>query len=176
MSVLVVGLSHRTAPVPVLERVTVAEPDLSKVLGQLLAAPSVSEAMVLSTCNRVEVYAVVESFHGGMSEVVDVLAQHAQVDAQSLYEHFYVHYAAAAVEHLFSVAAGLDSMVVGESQILGQLRGAQPDPDLPEHLALADHHGVQAAGDREQVRDGAVLVVHVEVGSELVEVDTGPPG
>ena len=97
MSLLVVGLSHRTAPVPVLERVTVAEPNLPKVLGQLLAAPSVSEAMVLSTCNRVEVYAVVESFHGGMSEVVDVLAQHAQIEPQSLYEHFYVHYAAAAV-------------------------------------------------------------------------------
>ncbi|GLZ30706.1 glutamyl-tRNA reductase [Lentzea sp. NBRC 105346] len=124
MSVLVVGLSHRTAPVPVLERVTVAEPDLPKVLEQLLQSASVSEAMVLSTCNRVEVYAVVETFHGGMSEVVDTLARHAQVDANTLYEHFYVHYAAAAVEHLFSVAAGLDSMVVGESQIIGQLRHA----------------------------------------------------
>jgi len=145
MSLLVVGLSHRTAPVPVLERVTVAEPNLPKVLGQLLAAPSVSEAMVLSTCNRVEVYAVVESFHGGMSEVVDVLAQHAQVDANSLYEHFYVHYAAAAVEHLFSVAAGLDSMVVGESQILGQLRGAYAAADEAGTVGRTVHELTQNA-------------------------------
>ena len=77
MSVLVVGLSHRTTPVPVLERAAVADSDLGKVLDQLLKAPSVSEAVLLSTCNRVEVYAVVETFHGGMNEVVEVLARQA---------------------------------------------------------------------------------------------------
>ncbi|TWP47750.1 glutamyl-tRNA reductase [Lentzea tibetensis] len=145
MSVLVVGLSHRTAPVPVLERVTVAAPDLPKVLDQLLKSPSVSEAMVLSTCNRVEVYAVVETFHGGMSEVVDVLARHAQVEPAALYENFYVHYAAAAVEHFFSVAAGLDSMVVGETQIIGQLRGAYAAADEAGTVGKTMHELTQNA-------------------------------
>ncbi|WP_199441630.1 glutamyl-tRNA reductase [Umezawaea beigongshangensis] len=129
MSVLAVGLSHRTTPVPVLERVTVAESQLGKVLDRLLGSDGVSEALVLSTCNRVEVYAVVETFHGGVNEVVDVLAEHAGVEPADLFDHLYVHYAAAAVEHLFSVAGGLDSMVVGESQILGQLRSAYGTAD-----------------------------------------------
>lgn len=129
MSVLVVGLSHRTAPVPVLERVTVAEPDLGKVLDELLRCPGVSEAMLLSTCNRVEVYAVVETFHGGMNDVVGVLAAQAGAEPTELFEYLYVHYAAAAVEHVFRVAGGLDSMVVGEAQILGQLRSAYTTAD-----------------------------------------------
>jgi glutamyl-tRNA reductase len=133
MSVLVVGLSHRTTPVPVLERVAVADADRGKVLDQLLKAPSVSEAVLLSTCNRVEVYAVVETFHGGMNEVVEVLARQAGAEPADLFEHLYVHYSAAAVEHLFSVAGGLDSMVVGEAQILGQLRNS---------YNAADEHGV----------------------------------
>lgn len=122
MSLLVVGLSHHTAPVRVLERVTVAPGDTAKVLEELNRADNVAEAMVLSTCNRVEVYAVVETFHGGMAEITRVLAEHAETDVADLSGHFYVHYAGAAVEHVFSVAAGLDSMAVGESQILGQLR------------------------------------------------------
>lgn len=124
MNLLVVGLSHRTAPVQVLERAAVAAEDNGKVLEELIRAADVNEAMVLSTCNRVEVYAVVESFHGGMAEVAGVLAAHAESDIAGLAEHLYVHYAGAAVEHVFSVAAGLDSMAVGESQILGQLRTA----------------------------------------------------
>ena len=124
MSLLVVGLSHRTAPVPVLERATVPAEDAGKFLAELMKSSNVAEAMLLSTCNRVEVYAVVETFHGGMAEVIGALARHAGSDVDGLADHLYVHYAAAAVEHAFSVAAGLDSMVVGESQILGQLRAA----------------------------------------------------
>jgi glutamyl-tRNA reductase len=124
MSVLAVGLSHRTADLRVLERVTVAADETGKVLDELLGRPSVSEAVLVCTCNRVEVYAVVEAFHAGLADVVHVLARHSGVDAAALYEHLYVHYASAAAEHLFTVAAGLDSMVVGESQILGQVRSA----------------------------------------------------
>lgn len=124
MSLLVVGLSHRTAPVRVLERATVAAEDLAKVLEELVRADNVAEALVLSTCNRVEVYAVVETFHGGMAEVAGVLAGQTGTEVGGLAEHLYVHYAGAAVEHVFTVAAGLDSMAVGESQILGQLRAA----------------------------------------------------
>lgn len=145
MSVLVVGLSHRTTPVPVLERVAVADADRGKVLDQLLAAPSVSEAVLLSTCNRVEVYAVVETFHGGMNEVVEVLARQAGTEPVELFEHLYVHYSAAAVEHLFSVAGGLDSMVVGEAQILGQLRAAYNAADTAGVVGRTLHELVQQA-------------------------------
>ncbi len=124
MSLLVVGLSHRSAPVDVLERVAVSCTDAGKVLHQLLEREHVVEALLLSTCNRVEVYAVVTTFHDGLADITDVLAHQCAMTLDELSEHLYVHYAAAGVEHLFSVAAGLDSMVVGEPQILGQLRTA----------------------------------------------------
>ncbi|GAA4867147.1 glutamyl-tRNA reductase [Actinomycetospora straminea] len=124
MSLLLVGVSHRTAEVPVLERVAVSGDDTRKVLDDLLTGEHVTEAMLVSTCNRVEIYAVVETFHGGLTEVTDVLARHAHAEVSDLTDHLYVHYAGSAVEHLFSVAAGLDSMVVGEAQILGQLRAS----------------------------------------------------
>jgi glutamyl-tRNA reductase len=124
MSLLLVGVSHRTAEVPVLERVAVSADDTRKVLDDLLTGEHVTEAMLVSTCNRVEIYAVVETFHGGLTEVSSVLARHAHAEVSDLTDHLYVHYAGSAVEHLFSVAAGLDSMVVGEAQILGQLRSS----------------------------------------------------
>ncbi len=124
MSMLVVGLSHRTASVPVLESVTVAPGELAGVLASLVRSPQVAEAMVLSTCNRVEIYAEVDRFHGGVHDVSELLARRAGTDVVSLDPHLYVHYEDAAAGHLFAVAAGLDSMVVGEAQILGQLRTA----------------------------------------------------
>jgi glutamyl-tRNA reductase len=124
MSVLAVGISHRTADLRVLERTAVSGDEFGKVLGELMGGPSVSEAVLVSTCNRVEVYAVVDGFHAGLAEIVSVLARQSGVDAAGLYDHLYVHYASAAAEHLFRVAAGLDSMVVGEAQILGQVRAA----------------------------------------------------
>ncbi|TVT48819.1 glutamyl-tRNA reductase [Amycolatopsis rhizosphaerae] len=124
MSVLAVGLSYRTADLRTLERVAVGAEEFGKVLHQLQQAPHVNEAMLVSSCNRVEVYAVVETFHGGLAEVSEVLAQHAGCEVGELYDNLYVHYAGAAVEHIFSVASGLDSMVVGETQILGQIRNA----------------------------------------------------
>ncbi|WP_037077127.1 glutamyl-tRNA reductase [Pseudonocardia spinosispora] len=124
MSVLVVGLSHRSAPVEVLERASVSSEDTPKLLDELTRTGGVGEAVLLSTCNRVEVYAVVETFHGGLADVSGVLARHAGLDVSELSSYLYVHYAASAVEHLFAVAAGLDSMVIGEAQILGQLRTA----------------------------------------------------
>jgi glutamyl-tRNA reductase len=124
VNLLVVGASYRTAPVGTLERLAVPEPDVTGVLGRLVAQPYVGEAVVLSTCNRVEVYASVSGFHGGLSDVCAVLAEQSGMPAAELARHLYVHYDAAAVEHAFRVAAGLDSMVVGEAQILGQLRDA----------------------------------------------------
>lgn len=124
MSVLAVGISHRTADMRMLERATVQADEIGKVLDELLRCPNVTEVVLVSTCNRVEVYAVVEAFHAGLADIVAVLARHAGVDTAALYEYLYVHYAAAAAEHLFRVAAGLDSMVIGEAQALGQIRAA----------------------------------------------------
>lgn len=124
MSVLVVGLSFRTAPVPVLERASIVADDLPKVLGELHADESISEVLVVSTCNRVEVFADVARFHPAVTEITNVLARHAGLPVAELGEHLYVHFAEAAVEHMMAVASGLDSMVVGESQVLGQLRKA----------------------------------------------------
>jgi glutamyl-tRNA reductase len=124
MNLLAVGLSHRTAPFAVLERAAVGADDLPKLLDELLGCENVAEALLLSTCNRVEVYAVVESFHGGLADVSAVLARHGGWDVDDLAGHLFVHHEASAVEHLFLVAAGMDSMVVGEAQILGQLRAA----------------------------------------------------
>lgn len=124
MNLLVVGASYRTAPVATLERLAVAATDLPRVLARLVAQPYVNEAVVVSTCNRVEVYAAVSGFHGGLGDVCAVLAEQAGIAPNDLAGNLYVHYERAAVDHVFRVAAGLDSMVVGEAQILGQLRDA----------------------------------------------------
>lgn len=145
MSLVVVGLSHRSAPVGVLERVALPAADADKVLGQLLEREHVTEALLLSTCNRVEVYAVVVTFHGGLADITDVLARQSAVALDELSDHLYVHYAAAGVEHLFSVAAGLDSMVVGEPQILGQLRTAYAGAEQAGTIGRTLHEVVQQA-------------------------------
>jgi glutamyl-tRNA reductase len=124
VNLLVVGASYRTAGVGTLEPLTVADADLPAMLHRLVAQPYVAEAVVVSTCNRVEVYASVTGFHGGLGDVCAVLAEQAGASAADLAPHLYVHYDDAAVRHCFRVAAGLESMVIGEAQILGQLRDA----------------------------------------------------
>jgi glutamyl-tRNA reductase len=124
VSVLLFGVSHRSAPVSVLEQLSTDESDQAKIVDQVLQSPLVTEAMVLSTCNRVEVYAVVEAFHGGLSIIGQLLSEHSGMSLNDLTKYAYVRYAEAAVEHLFSVASGLDSAVIGEAQVLGQVRRA----------------------------------------------------
>jgi glutamyl-tRNA reductase len=124
VNLLIVGLSHHTAPVELLERLTVSGGQTPRLLNQLLAQPYVNEAVVLSTCNRVEVYAAVTAFHGGLADIGAVLSERAGLDVGLLAPHLYVHFDADAAAHALRVASGLDSMVVGEAQILGQLRDA----------------------------------------------------
>ncbi|MGW6272185.1 glutamyl-tRNA reductase [Streptomyces sp. NPDC055060] len=124
MSLLVVGLSHRSAPVSVLERAALAADAQAKLLQDTLAAEPAAEAAVLATCNRIELYADVDKFHAGVAELSTLLAQHSGVGLEELTPYLYVHYEDRAVHHLFSVACGLDSMVVGEGQILGQIKDA----------------------------------------------------
>ncbi|MEU2717569.1 glutamyl-tRNA reductase [Streptomyces sp. NPDC007205] len=124
MSLLVVGLSHRSAPVSVLERAALSADAQSKLLQDTVAAEPATEAAVLATCNRIELYADVDKFHAGVAELSTLLAQHSDVGLEELTPYLYVHYEDRAVHHLFSVACGLDSMVVGEGQILGQIKDA----------------------------------------------------
>jgi glutamyl-tRNA reductase len=122
MSLLVVGLSHRSAPVSVLERAALHADAQVKLVQDTVAAEPATEAAVLATCNRIELYADVDKFHAGVAELSTLLAQHSGVGLDELTPYLYVHYEDRAVHHLFSVACGLDSMVVGEGQILGQIK------------------------------------------------------
>lgn len=122
MSLLVVGLSHRSAPVSVLERAALSSDAQIKLLQDTVAAEPAAEAAVLATCNRIELYADVDKFHAGVAELSTLLAQHSGVGLGELTPYLYVHYEDRAVHHLFSVACGLDSMVVGEGQILAQIK------------------------------------------------------
>ncbi|MER5600668.1 glutamyl-tRNA reductase [Streptomyces sp. NPDC002265] len=122
MSLLVVGLSHRSAPVSVLERASLNADGQVKLLQDTVAAEPAAEAALLATCNRIELYADVDKFHAGVAELSTLLAQHCGVGLEELTPYLYVHYEDRAAHHLFSVACGLDSMVVGEGQILGQIK------------------------------------------------------
>jgi glutamyl-tRNA reductase len=124
MGILVVGLSHRTAPVSLLERTVLTAAAAGKLAEDVAGSDAVDEAVVVSTCNRVEVVADVEKFHAGVAEVSELLARHGGLSLEELTRHLYVHYEDRAVQHVFAVACGLDSMVVGEGQILGQVRAA----------------------------------------------------
>ncbi|MDT9594806.1 glutamyl-tRNA reductase [Nocardioides zeae] len=124
MSVLVVGVSHHSAPVAVLERLALDADAAQKLVVDVVGAEHVTEATVISTCNRLEVYTDVERFHGSIEAISRMLIERAGATTDAMLPHLYVHYDDAAVSHLFRVTAGLDSMVVGEGQILGQAREA----------------------------------------------------
>jgi len=124
LSVVVIGLNHRTVPLELLERTTVTAEALPKALHDLITRPNVNEVVLLSTCNRTEVYAVAERFHPAFADIRDFLCDLAHLGPEDLQAHLYSQHDVAAVAHLFSVAAGLESAVLGEHEILGQVRSA----------------------------------------------------
>ncbi|HWS91040.1 MAG TPA: glutamyl-tRNA reductase [Mycobacterium sp.] len=145
MSVLLFGVSHRSAPVSVLEQLSIDESDQIKIVDRVLQSPLVTEAMVLSTCNRVEVYAVVDAFHGGLAVIGQVLSEHSDMSMGDLTKYAYVRYSEAAVEHLFAVASGLDSAVIGEQQVLGQVRRAYAAAEANRTVGRVLHELAQRA-------------------------------
>ncbi len=124
MSILVIGVNHRSSPLALLERLTLAPDALGKAVSGLAQRDNIREAVVLSTCNRTEVYVVAELFHGAYGDVRDFLCEISDLSVDELTPHLYSQHDQAAVTHLFEVAAGLDSVVLGEGEILGQVRGA----------------------------------------------------
>jgi glutamyl-tRNA reductase len=132
MSLVVLGLSHHGAPLSLLESVALDPEARTGLEVAVLRSEHVTEAVVLSTCNRTEVYAECLTFHGALADITTALAQACTVDRNDLQPHLFVHYEERGIAHVFSVAAGLDSMAVGEAQILGQVRRS---------LARAQRHG-----------------------------------
>ena len=124
MSVIVVGLEQEHAPLELLDRVSVTESDTAKALGRLRDQPNLSEAVLVSTCLRTEVYAVVERFHDGVAEIQEFLADMSGSSVDALGEYCTIRFDDDVTEHLFAVASGLESAVLGESEVLGQVRRA----------------------------------------------------
>ncbi|HYI61422.1 MAG TPA: glutamyl-tRNA reductase [Acidimicrobiales bacterium] len=124
MSLVVIGLNHRTMPLDLFERLAFDGARVPKVLAALATCDHVTEAVLVSTCNRTEAYVVAERFHAAYQEVRDVLADLAHVAPEDFADHLYVHYDTDAVRHLFRVAAGVDSDVLGDTEVLGQVRAA----------------------------------------------------
>jgi len=124
MSVLVLGVSHHTAPVELLERLALDHSGVEKLIHAVQLTDHVRECTVLATCNRVEIYTDVDRFHGSVESICRALCDLAEQSTEDVIPHLYVHYDDGAISHLFHVAAGLDSMVVGEGQVLGQTREA----------------------------------------------------
>jgi glutamyl-tRNA reductase len=157
VSLLVVGLNHRTVPVELLERMTVPEERLAKSLHDLAAREHLLEVVLLSTCNRTEIYARCTHFHAAVGDVRDFLAAYSGADPDEFADHLYTYYDEAAVAHLFSVAAGLDSMIVGESEILGQVRDAWQtavtEQTAPQLLSRMFKHAVES-GKRVRTETG----------------------
>jgi glutamyl-tRNA reductase len=180
MSVLVVGLSHKSAPVETLERAAVGGDALRKLLHDIAHLPDIAETFVISTCNRVEVYAESIRFHGGVTGVCELLARYSGIPASELTASLYVHYEDRAVQHLLAVASGLDSMVVGEDQILGQVRTALKvagdHGTLGRSLRDLGRHALRA-GKRARAETGIdrLGISLVSVGIELAAAEMSSP-
>ena len=188
MSIVVIGVNHRTGPLSLLERVAIADDSLPKLIHGLVSRPNVREAVVLSTCNRTEVYAVAEKFHGAYADIRDFFCELGNLHPDDLHPHLYSQHDEAAVAHLFEVASGLESAVLGETEILGQVRQAwekaqaeggarstlnllfrhaietgkraRTETDISRHTASVSHAAVEMATERLGGLAGArVLVV-----------------
>lgn len=147
MSIVVIGVNHRTGPLALLERVAVSVESLPKVIASLTSRVNIREAVVLSTCNRTEVYAVAERFHGAYADIRDFFCELGRLSPDELHPHLYSQHDDGAVAHLFDVAAGLDSAVLGETEILGQVRGAwelsQAEGGAKATLNLLFRHAIE---------------------------------
>jgi glutamyl-tRNA reductase len=124
MNIIAVGLNHKTAPVEIREQIAFAPGSLAEALGQLIRRSGILEGLILSTCNRVEIYVTCHDTDTAIGQVKDFLAEFHRVPAEILASHLYEYRGEAAMRHLFRVAASLDSMIIGEPQILGQLKEA----------------------------------------------------
>ncbi|WP_270887294.1 glutamyl-tRNA reductase [Pedococcus sp. 5OH_020] len=179
MSLVILGLSHHTAPLPLLEAMSLDASARSALAAGLTGRENLAEAIVVSTCNRTEVYAESLTFHGAVTDITDALVEATGVSREELREHLYVHYEDRAIAHAFTVACGLDSMAVGEAQILGQMRTALREAQKTGHAGPALNTLFQQAlrvGKRAHTETeiDAVSVSLVEAGVARAERELGP--
>ena len=157
VSIVVIGMNHRTGPLALLERVSVTADSLPKAIASLTSRVNIREAVVLSTCNRTEVYAVAERFHGAYADIRDFFCELGGMSPDELHPHLYSEHDEAAVAHLFEVASGLDSAVLGETEILGQVRDAwelaQSEGGAKATLNLLFRHALET-GKRARTETG----------------------
>jgi glutamyl-tRNA reductase len=170
MSIVVIGVNHRTGSLSLLERLAIRPEAQGKAIAGLVARHSIREAVVLSTCNRTEIYAVAERFHGAYADIRDFFCDLGGLDADELHPHLYSQHDEAAVSHLFEVAAGLDSAVLGESEILGQVRSAwelaQEEGGAKATLNLLFRHAIETgkrARTETSIGRGTASVSHAAV-------------
>jgi glutamyl-tRNA reductase len=174
MPILALGVSYRRATVELLERLAFSPQDDQKAYRRLMELSAISEAAIVSTCNRVELIAEVASYHAGFQELKLFLAESREVAPEEFAEPLYAHYESQAAEHLFSVAAGIDSVVLGEPQILTQVRQAfrraesegATGPVLSRLFGSAVRTGKRA---RAETAIGASPAGFVEAGAQLAE-------
>lgn len=149
MSLITLGISHHSAPVSWLDRIGMSESAAAAMRDEIIRSSFVAEVMVVATCNRIEVVADVDRFHGAVADITETLARHSGIDGSELTPHLFAHFEEQAVAHLFAVAAGLDSMVVGEQQIVGQvraaLRGAQEAGTASRELNAVSQRALRVA-------------------------------
>jgi glutamyl-tRNA reductase len=170
MSLVVLGLSHHAAPISLLESVSLSPEHRTALEEDILASEYVTEAVVVSTCNRTEVYAEALAFHGALTDVSAAVTRQTGVDLSALQPHLYVHYEDRGIAHAFRVASGLDSMAVGESQILGQLRQSLTRAQSHGHVGPELNALLQQAlrvGKRVHTETGIDSVSHSLVGAGL---------
>lgn len=170
MSIVVIGLNHHTGPLALLERVAIPADDVPKAIAGLVRRPSIREAAILSTCNRTEVYVVAERFHGAYGDIRDFFCELGDLDAVELQPHLYSQHDQGAVSHLFEVAAGLDSALIGETEILGQVRSAwevaQREGGARSTLNLLFRHAVETgkrARSETSISRGTASLSHAAV-------------
>ncbi|MGB3687394.1 MAG: glutamyl-tRNA reductase, partial [Ornithinimicrobium sp.] len=180
MSLVAVGLSHHSAPLEVLERVLGGAGRMERLRADLALAGDVNEFMAIDTCNRIEVLADAERFHGAVRDIVDALAAGTDLDRSELTEHLYVHYDDRAVHHTFELACGLSSMALGEPQVLGQLRSAflnaQQAGSVGPHLNAVLQHALRVG---KQAHTQTTLDVAarslVQIGLDTLDPLLSPP-
>ncbi|MDY7106387.1 MAG: glutamyl-tRNA reductase [Actinomycetota bacterium] len=170
MSVIAFGLHHRSTPLALLERVVPGRDERSKLLVELCRSEHIDEAVALTTCNRIEIYVEADRFHGSFQDVRDALARIAGLDSETVGDYLLAHYEHEAVSHLFEVAAGLDSAVLGEHEILGQVRGAweeaRDEGSCGSALDLLFRHAVETgkrARTETSIARGTASVSHAAV-------------
>ncbi len=174
MAILTLGISFRRAPIELLERLAFTDDDLAKAYRHALDLDGIDEAVILSTCNRVEITASVPSYHAGFLACKRLLTETRGVPAEDLAEPLYSHWEGDAAEHLFAVAAGLDSMVLGETQVYAQVREALRRADS-EHAAgpavTGLFHAAARAGRRvrQETSLGAAPDAFVALGADLAD-------